>query len=278
MIDVMDGDRTVDPDSGVPSACNPQTGRHYEGVRGGGQYYEPDSSDGEDGRRLLTAPGGERGERPALERGPRLPRPARPRAAAVPLGRPRRAVVRRVRQPRRADPGQPAAQPGARGVRHRLREAHGDERRDAGERRGQPSPPRATTRRTCPTRPTCADRDRAYGSAFDGGAPTVAVAGRQRAGGRCPRPSGWRSTSTRAGRPTGPRLRLGQPGAAAWATTRSSPRRGVRFIVLDSIAETGGDGGNLDPTAVHLAPRPARQGRRRAASWRSCSPTTRCAR
>ena len=56
-----------------------------------------------------------------------------------------------------------------------------------------------------------------------------------------------------------------------------SPRRGVRFIVLDSIAETGGDGGNLDPTQFtwlhdQLVKADA------APSWRSCSPTTRCAR
>jgi metallophosphoesterase (TIGR03767 family) len=42
MIDLLDGHRTIDPDSGVPTACNPQTGRLHQGVRGGGEYYEPD--------------------------------------------------------------------------------------------------------------------------------------------------------------------------------------------------------------------------------------------
>lgn len=42
MIDLLDGHTTIDPDSGVPTACDPETGRHYEGVRGDGEYYEPD--------------------------------------------------------------------------------------------------------------------------------------------------------------------------------------------------------------------------------------------
>ena len=42
MIDLLDGHTAVDPDSGVPTACNPETGRRYEGVRGDGEYYEPD--------------------------------------------------------------------------------------------------------------------------------------------------------------------------------------------------------------------------------------------
>jgi 3',5'-cyclic AMP phosphodiesterase CpdA len=47
MIDVMDGRQSVNPDSGVAGACGPAG---YDGVRGGGRYYEPDASDGEDGR------------------------------------------------------------------------------------------------------------------------------------------------------------------------------------------------------------------------------------
>ena len=49
MIDVMDGDRTVDPDSGVPSACNPRRAATTRACAAAGEYYEPDSSDGEDG-------------------------------------------------------------------------------------------------------------------------------------------------------------------------------------------------------------------------------------
>jgi metallophosphoesterase (TIGR03767 family) len=47
MIDVLDGAQDVDPDSGVGGACGPEG---YHGVRGGGQYYEPDASDGQDGQ------------------------------------------------------------------------------------------------------------------------------------------------------------------------------------------------------------------------------------
>ena len=39
----------VDPDSGVEGSCEPSDGRRYDGVRGDGEYYEPDSSNGEDG-------------------------------------------------------------------------------------------------------------------------------------------------------------------------------------------------------------------------------------
>lgn len=53
-IDILDGDTTVDPDSGIHTAACPGTeGSRYDGVRGGGQpqgYYEPDASgDGTDG-------------------------------------------------------------------------------------------------------------------------------------------------------------------------------------------------------------------------------------
>ena len=62
-IDILDGttgsEAKIDPDSGVETTCNgapvPNNGSPYDGVRGGGLpgtdngYYEPDSSDGEDG-------------------------------------------------------------------------------------------------------------------------------------------------------------------------------------------------------------------------------------
>jgi metallophosphoesterase (TIGR03767 family) len=77
MIDLLDGDKKVDPDSGIKdgrvvsdaeacrtaespapvpplSTCDTEPGRLYDGVRGGGEYYEPDRSgppgaDSEDG-------------------------------------------------------------------------------------------------------------------------------------------------------------------------------------------------------------------------------------
>ena len=44
-IDLMDGAKRIDPNSGVPGTCGlPPNPRRYDGVRGGGDYYEPDSS------------------------------------------------------------------------------------------------------------------------------------------------------------------------------------------------------------------------------------------
>jgi metallophosphoesterase (TIGR03767 family) len=53
-IDILDGGKKVDPDSGVPvPGCEATAGSVYDGVRGGGQgvgYWEPDASEGgEDG-------------------------------------------------------------------------------------------------------------------------------------------------------------------------------------------------------------------------------------
>jgi metallophosphoesterase (TIGR03767 family) len=53
MIDVMGGAREVDPDSGLAGPCGP---KGYHGVRGGREYYEPDSSEGEDGRGYSPRP------------------------------------------------------------------------------------------------------------------------------------------------------------------------------------------------------------------------------
>jgi metallophosphoesterase (TIGR03767 family) len=49
MIDVMDGDVVVDPNSGIEGTCELPDGERYDGVRGDHRYYEPDASDGEDG-------------------------------------------------------------------------------------------------------------------------------------------------------------------------------------------------------------------------------------
>jgi metallophosphoesterase (TIGR03767 family) len=44
-IETLDGGRTVDPDSGVRGTCGTDpNGPRYAGVRGGGEYYEPDTS------------------------------------------------------------------------------------------------------------------------------------------------------------------------------------------------------------------------------------------
>jgi metallophosphoesterase (TIGR03767 family) len=53
-IDLMDGRGTIDPNSGVPGSCGTTPDHLYDGVRGGNDYYEPNSSttpgnDNEDG-------------------------------------------------------------------------------------------------------------------------------------------------------------------------------------------------------------------------------------
>jgi metallophosphoesterase (TIGR03767 family) len=51
-IDVLDGQKKIDPNSGIEGVCDPTPGALYDGVRNGGRdgYYEPDASSGEDGR------------------------------------------------------------------------------------------------------------------------------------------------------------------------------------------------------------------------------------
>jgi metallophosphoesterase (TIGR03767 family) len=43
-IDLLDGGKTITPDSGRPGTCGARHRGAYEGVRGGGHYYEPDRS------------------------------------------------------------------------------------------------------------------------------------------------------------------------------------------------------------------------------------------
>lgn len=45
LIDLLGGGRVIDPDSGVPSSCGlSDEDTRYQGVRGGDEYYEPDAS------------------------------------------------------------------------------------------------------------------------------------------------------------------------------------------------------------------------------------------
>ena len=44
-IDLMDGGKDVDPNSGVQGSCGVPPDHLYDGVRGGNEYYEPDASD-----------------------------------------------------------------------------------------------------------------------------------------------------------------------------------------------------------------------------------------
>src|SRR5215208_154742 len=43
-IDLMDGSVQIDPNSGVPGSCGVPADHLYDGVRGGNNYYEPNSS------------------------------------------------------------------------------------------------------------------------------------------------------------------------------------------------------------------------------------------
>ena len=57
-VDLMDGDTVVDPNSGVPGTCGVPPGHLYDGVRGGNEYYEPDASPGaEAGADNVDGPG-----------------------------------------------------------------------------------------------------------------------------------------------------------------------------------------------------------------------------
>jgi metallophosphoesterase (TIGR03767 family) len=245
MIDVMDGDRTVDPDSGVPTACNPETGRHYEGVRGGKEYYEPDSSAGEDGpgyspRQAENEASVQRSS--AVRDFSGLLDRAQQPFRSTGLGVPWYAVfgnhdaLIQGNQPRN-----PALQAYATGCAKVTGTNPATQASaEAAVAAAGDDPP------NLPDPANLADRDRAYGSAFDGGAPTVAVQGDPR---RRPLPKAeWMAQhfDTR-GTPRG--HGFGSANLASGMGYYSfSPRRGVRFIALDSIAETGGDGGNLDPT------------------------------
>jgi len=44
MIDTLDGDKQVNPDSGIPGSCGSDPSLRYHGVRDDNEYYEPDSS------------------------------------------------------------------------------------------------------------------------------------------------------------------------------------------------------------------------------------------
>ena len=57
-IDILDGQKKVDPNSGIEGTCDPDPESLYEGVQGGGDtgYWDPDASDGEDGRGYSPRP------------------------------------------------------------------------------------------------------------------------------------------------------------------------------------------------------------------------------
>ena len=244
MIDTMDGETMVDPDSGVPSACNPQTGRHYQGVRGNREYYEPDSSDGEDGpgyspRQAENEATAQRSSEvrdfDGLFDGAQEP------FRATGLDLPWYAVfgnhdaLIQGNQPRN-----PALESYATGC---LKVTGANDATQASAEAAV-----AAVRDDPPNLPDPANlaaRDAAYGSAFDGAAPTVLVQGDVR---RRPLPKAdWMAEHfATGGTPVGhgfANAPVPSMGYYAFA-----PRPGVRFVVLDSIAETGGDGGNLDPT------------------------------
>ena len=51
-IDILDGKKEIDPNSGIEGTCEPADGSLYDGVKGGGEfgYYDPDGSSEEDGK------------------------------------------------------------------------------------------------------------------------------------------------------------------------------------------------------------------------------------
>ena len=51
-IDILDGKKTIDPNSGIEGTCDTAPGSLYDGVKGGGDlgYYDPDASSSTDGK------------------------------------------------------------------------------------------------------------------------------------------------------------------------------------------------------------------------------------
>lgn len=56
-IDLMDGGVSINPDSGVPGSCDVAPDHLYDGVRGGDEYYEPNSSNPAPGQDEEDGPG-----------------------------------------------------------------------------------------------------------------------------------------------------------------------------------------------------------------------------
>ncbi len=56
-IDILDGAVRVDPNSGISGTCGTSADQLYDGVRGGGEYYEPDSSEPAPGDDAQDGPG-----------------------------------------------------------------------------------------------------------------------------------------------------------------------------------------------------------------------------
>jgi metallophosphoesterase (TIGR03767 family) len=56
-IDLLDGGRRIDPDSGRAGTCGRDDDERYDGVRGEGEYYEPDSSEPQPGADAEDGPG-----------------------------------------------------------------------------------------------------------------------------------------------------------------------------------------------------------------------------
>ena len=172
------------------------------------------------------------GGRP-VRRLPALPRPDGARPGAVRRRRARRAVVHLARQPRRADPGQRGGQHRSLpGDRHRLPEG-------APERRIRPRP-RSWAPPTTSCSPPSAIR------------PSSDAAGQRPAGPARPRAADHLQGRVPEGHRHRPQARLRlQPKAQlddseGTASYYAFTRKGVRFISLDTVAEGGGQSGNLD--------------------------------
>ena len=125
-IDLLDGGVVVDPNSGSdPGTCAvPRRNRLYQGVKGGGVVLRPGQERARNRRPRLRAECGREPTRDRpLERDARLPRPLRADEPPLPRDRARPAVVLRLREPRRARPGQRAEQRPVRARGGGLREA-----------------------------------------------------------------------------------------------------------------------------------------------------------
>ena len=254
-IDLLDGDKTIDPNSGIPTpVCEPTPGSIYDGVRNTNEYYEPDSSktppaDNEDGRGY--SPDREENIREAQrdssvrdfpELFEAMNRPFR----AVGLGVPWYGIFGNHDALLQGNQGRnPAFQAIATGcvkiqnlsgaALDAIRDKITPEERKSGY---VSNPATLAAVRAALLAPNAGD-----------GSTTIVPPDARRRPLRKPEFIAEHFKST--GAPPGHGFGMGTPPdqlalGQGYYSFRPKPGKSLRFIVLDSIAENGGDGGNID--------------------------------
>lgn len=257
MIDLMDGKKTIDPDSGIPGTCGtPPGGPRYDGVRGGNEYYEPDSS---------TAPGADSEDGPGYS----------PDQAENMREAGRSSIVRdfpglyeQMQQPFRStgydvpwysifgnhdaliagngprNPAQEAVAVGCVKVRSLPTVTQEQIRATATAALSQPTGPLEELLPGLPLAVEQAQAALADPASFGGVAATVPQDPRRRP---LRKPEYIAEHFATGGEPVGHGFTAANL-ASGQGNFVVKPRPGVRFLVLDTIAENGGANGNLDDT------------------------------